>query len=155
MATLGIAKDNQNDIDSILSRAVEVSPDIIVSTAGVSVGAYDFIRQRIEHAGQLDFWKVNMRPGKPIAVGVYRSIPFIGLPGNPVSAYIGSLLFLLPALSLLGGHPTASKEWSLRPLEEDVTSDGRESYLRAVSPDTAKDTKSVLPAIKDQQTYLP
>lgn len=132
VATLGIAKDNQNDIDSILSRAVEVSPDIIVSTAGVSVGAYDFIRQRIEHAGQLDFWRVNMRPGKPIAVGVYRSIPFIGLPGNPVSAYIGSLLFLLPALSLLAGHPTASKRIVSATLEEDVTSDGRESYLRAV-----------------------
>lgn len=129
---LGIAQDNQKSIDSMLSQALETSPDIIVSTAGVSVGAYDYIRQRIELAGHLDFWRVNMRPGKPIAVGDYRSIPFIGLPGNPVSAYIGSLLFLLPAVRRLGGSPDMNRKMASATLEEDVTSDGRESYLRSV-----------------------
>lgn len=130
--SLGIAQDNQESIDSMLSRALENSPDIIVSTAGVSVGAYDYIRQRIELAGHLDFWRVNMRPGKPIAVGAYQSIPFIGLPGNPVSAYIGSLLFLVPAVRKLGGRPDKNNRMISATLEEDITSDGRESYLRAV-----------------------
>ncbi len=133
VVALGIAQDNQKDIDSILSRAVDVSPDIIVSTAGVSVGAYDFIRQRIEHDGYLDFWRVNMRPGKPIAVGAYRTIPFIGLPGNPVSAYVGSLLFLIPAVRMLGGHTEMNRRMVSAILEEDISSDGRESYLRAVA----------------------
>lgn len=130
---LGIAQDDQKSIDSMLSRALEISPDLIVSTAGVSVGAYDYIRQRIELAGHLDFWRVNMRPGKPIAVGAYRSIPFIGLPGNPVSAYIGSLLFLLPAVMKLSGRPDQHRKIVSATLEVDITSDGRESYLRAVA----------------------
>lgn len=130
---LGIAQDNQKSIDSMLSRALEISPDIIVSTAGVSVGSYDYIRQRIELAGHLDFWRVNMRPGKPIAVGAYQSVPFIGLPGNPVSAYISSLLFLIPAVRKLGGHPDQNKRIISATLEDDITSDGRESYLRAVA----------------------
>lgn len=133
VVTLGIAQDNQVDIDSILLRAVDVLPDIIVSTAGVSVGTYDYIRQRIEHAGYLDFWKVNMRPGKPIAVGAYRSVPFIGLPGNPVSAFVGSLLFLIPAVKRLGGYPDTNRRVVSAILEEDISSDGRESYLRAVA----------------------
>lgn len=129
--SLGIARDQPAEIDAILQRAVKNAPDIIVSTAGVSVGAYDYIRRQIELAGKLDFWRVNMRPGKPIAIGSYQSIPFFGLPGNPVSAYVGCLVFLLPAIRLLSGLDPFKRQIVSATLEQDIDSDGRESYLRA------------------------
>jgi molybdopterin molybdotransferase len=81
---------------------------LILTSAGVSVGAHDYVRSVVEEHGRLDFWRVNVRPGKPLAFGSYRDIPVIGLPGNPVSAYIGFLLFVLPVLYKLSGLPRTS-----------------------------------------------
>jgi molybdopterin molybdotransferase len=129
---LGIARDNPQDIDRILDLAVNTSPDVIISTAGVSVGTYDFIRQRIQTEGMLEFWRVNMRPGKPIAFGAFRSIPYVGLPGNPVSAFVTCMVFVLPGLRKLAGLAPFSRKVISVILEDEVQSDGRESYLRAV-----------------------
>jgi molybdopterin molybdotransferase len=105
---------------------------MIISSAGVSVGAFDYVKSVVESEGSLDFWKVNMRPGKPLAFGQYRGIPFFGLPGNPVSAFIGFLVFIAPALEKLSGlHPNQRPTTRVH-LGEDIHSDGRESYLRAV-----------------------
>jgi molybdopterin molybdotransferase len=96
------------------------------------VGAFDYIKSVIEADGELNFWKVNMRPGKPLAFGKYHGIPFFGLPGNPVSAYVGFEVFIRPALEKLSGqtpHPHPSQKARLA---EAVESDGRESYLRAI-----------------------
>jgi molybdopterin molybdotransferase len=68
----------------LLEKAVELNVDLILSSAGVSVGAFDFVKEVIESNGKMDFWRVNMRPGKPVAFGEYKNIPFIGLPGNPL-----------------------------------------------------------------------
>jgi len=78
----------------------------------------------------LDFWKVNMRPGKPFAFGQYRGIPYVGLPGNPVSSFVGFEVFLRPALSKMGGIKNWSRLVVQAHLKENVYSDGRESYLR-------------------------
>ena len=96
------------------------------------MGAFDYVRAVLEQDGQLDFWKVNMRPGKPLAFGHYRDIPFIGLPGNPVSAFVGFEVFVQPVLVKLAGLPDLSRQTIRTRLLEDVESDGRESYLRAV-----------------------
>jgi molybdopterin molybdotransferase len=85
----------------------------------------------VEANGRLNFWRVNMRPGKPLAFGDYRGIPFIGLPGNPVSAFVGFEVFVRPALGRLGGLKTGSRPTVRVRLGEAIESDGRESYLRA------------------------
>lgn len=129
---LGVAADRREAIQAILDQAVEAGVDVIVSSAGVSVGAFDFVKEVVESAGTLDFWKVNMRPGKPLAFGSYRGIPFFGLPGNPVSSFVGFLVFARPALRRLGGLEAARQDTVRVVLAEAVESDGRESYLRAV-----------------------
>ncbi|HVM70487.1 MAG TPA: gephyrin-like molybdotransferase Glp, partial [Anaerolineales bacterium] len=84
---LGVASDTEADVRSRLERAVQEKADLIISSAGVSMGAFDYIKAVVESDGGLDFWKVNMRPGKPLAFGKFHGIPFFGLPGNPVSAF--------------------------------------------------------------------
>lgn len=129
---LGVAADDEADVRSRLERAAGEGADVIVSSAGVSVGAFDYVKTVVEKDGKLDFWRVNMRPGKPLAFGEYRSIPFFGLPGNPVSAFVGFEVFVRPALERLRGLRVRPRPvWKVR-LAESVESDGRESYLRAI-----------------------
>jgi len=129
---LGIASDHPAAIKKLLDQAVSKKVDAIVSSAGVSVGAFDYVKQVVESQGSLDFWKVDMRPGKPLAFGQYRGIPFFGLPGNPVSAFIGFLVFISPALEKLSGAEASARKIFRVKLAEMVESDGRESYLRAM-----------------------
>jgi len=128
---LGIARDTAGDVETLLNRAVEERVDLIISTAGVSVGAYDYVRTVVENGGRLDFWRVNMRPGKPLAFGSYKGIPFIGLPGNPVSAFVGFQVFVRPALLKMGGVKDDIIRYQKVELSESIESDGRETYIRA------------------------
>ncbi len=130
--SLGIAPDSKLAIQGLFDKAVSLHADVILSTAGVSVGALDFVRAIVSEQGQLDFWGVNMRPGKPLAVGEYRGIPFIGLPGNPVSAFVGFEVFVRAALMRLAGLEPVERPRLKVVLAEAVESDGRESYLRAI-----------------------
>jgi molybdopterin molybdotransferase len=129
---LGIARDEEETVQRIIEKAIEFEADLILSSAGVSVGAFDFVRQVVEKNGRLEFWRVNMRPGKPLAFGAYRGIPFIGLPGNPVSAFVGYEVFVRPAIRKLSGLPGVHRPTVSVRLREAVESDGRESYLRAI-----------------------
>jgi molybdopterin molybdotransferase len=129
---LGIAPDKREAIQFLLDQAIGMDADLIVSSAGVSVGAFDFVKEVIESNGRLDFWRVNMRPGKPLAFGEYRGLPLIGLPGNPVSAFVGFEVFVRPALGRLAGLKTMTRLRVRVRLAEAIESDGRESYLRAV-----------------------
>ncbi|MEW5941544.1 MAG: gephyrin-like molybdotransferase Glp [Chloroflexota bacterium] len=131
---LGVAKDERAAVQSLLDRAVDADAgaDMIVSSAGVSVGAFDFVKEVVESNGRLDFWKVNMRPGKPLAFGEYRGVPFIGLPGNPVSAFVTFEVFARAALQKLAGVSFGARPRTRVVTEEAIESDGRESYLRAV-----------------------
>jgi molybdopterin molybdotransferase len=129
---LGVARDNLAAVTEKLQAAVSARVDLIISSAGVSVGAYDVVKTAIEQAGTIDFWKVRMRPGKPLVFGQYRGIPYFGLPGNPVSAIVTFELFARPTLLKLGGHTRLDKRLLWAELVEPVSSDGRESYLRAI-----------------------
>src|SRR6266487_41248 len=128
---LGVAKDNPDAVKALLEKAVELDVDLILSSAGVSVGAFDFVKQVIESNGKMDFWRVNMRPGKPLALGEYRKIPFIGLPGNPVSAFVGFEVFVRATIQRLRGSLNGGRQTVRVRCEEQIDSDGRESYLRA------------------------
>ena len=128
---LGVARDTYESVHHLFERAVYLRADLILSSAGVSVGAFDFVKQVIEESGKMDFWRVNMRPGKPVAFGEYKGIPVIGLPGNPVSAFVGFEVFVRPAIQKLGGLIDLSRQIVRVKCEDEIQSDGRESYLRA------------------------
>jgi molybdopterin molybdotransferase len=130
--SLGVAKDNEKDVQEKLDSAVSQGVDMIISTAGVSVGAYDFVRLVVEKHGEIIFWRVNMRPGKPLVYGAFRDIPFVGLPGNPVSAFVGFEVFLRAAIARMSGEIGWGRTTHIARLARSVNSDGRESYLRAV-----------------------
>jgi len=128
---LGVARDTREAVRALLDQAANAHVDLILSSAGVSVGAFDFIKEVIESNGKMDFWRVNMRPGKPLAFGEYKGLPVIGLPGNPVSAFVGFEVFVRPVLERLGGKLDRDRLKVRVRCAEEILSDGRESYLRA------------------------
>ncbi len=105
---LGTVEDTLEATIEAMSQAAKVA-DIVITTGGVSVGEEDHIKPAIEHLGSLDLWKVKMKPGKPLAFGNIKGVPFIGLPGNPVSAFATFMLFARPYLLSMQGQnqPTA------------------------------------------------
>ena len=129
---LGIAKDTRESVQGLIEQAVILNSDLILSSAGVSVGAFDYVKDVVESNGSLNFWRVNMRPGKPLAFGEYKDIQFIGLPGNPVSAFVGFEVFVRDAIRKLCGISDGSRQKIRVRSDEEFLSDGRESYLRAV-----------------------
>jgi molybdopterin molybdotransferase len=129
---LGVAKDTRQSVTDLIEKAVEQNADLIISSAGVSVGAFDYVKEVVEANGALDFWRVNMRPGKPLAFGNYKNIPFIGLPGNPVSAFVGFEVFVRETIGRLSGISDGGRHIFRVRCEEEILSDGRESYLRAI-----------------------
>jgi molybdopterin molybdotransferase len=90
------------------------------------------VKEVVESNGKLDFWRVSMRPGKPLAFGEYKNIPLIGLPGNPVSAFVGFEVFVRDTIGKLSGLSDGGRHVVHARSEEEILSDGRESYLRAV-----------------------
>ncbi|MFN7135245.1 MAG: molybdopterin molybdotransferase MoeA, partial [Myxococcales bacterium] len=100
---LGFARDERGNIDRLLQAAERC--DVVLSSAGVSVGEKDFVRDALEAAGvTLRFWKVAIRPGKPLVFGTRGPRVFFGLPGNPVSSMVTFEQFVRPALRRLMGH---------------------------------------------------
>lgn len=126
---LPIARDTLNDVRALFRAAIDAEPDMIVSSAGVSVGAADLIRTVLSEFGAVDFWRINLRPGKPLAYGHVGGIPFFGLPGNPVSAMVTFEVLVRPALGKLSGRPDLVTTITVI-TEEALTSDGRRSFLR-------------------------
>lgn len=107
--------------------------DLLVTTGGASVGRYDLVQAGLEQLGfVLDFWKIAMRPGKPLMAGRVGEVPILGLPGNPVSAMVCAILFLLPALGRLAGQEGAAPANEEARLGAAVAAnDARADHLRA------------------------
>jgi molybdopterin molybdotransferase len=128
---LPIAADTLDAVGAVADAMAGM--DMLVSTGGASVGDHDLVIAGLKQRGmELDFWKIAMRPGKPLVFGRLGAAPFLGLPGNPVSAIICATLFLLPALARLSGLPAAAPPVSQgiagAPL---AANDGRADHLRA------------------------
>lgn len=128
---IGLFPDDLNSITNAFHSAARA--DIIVSTGGASVGDHDLVAPAIVAAGgTLDFWKIAMRPGKPLMAGRLGDTCIIGLPGNPVSAFVGAALFLLPLVRRLAGSPFPMPQWTQVPTAIALPSGGnRAEYLRA------------------------
>ena len=122
--------------DAIRAALAEAAPDadLIVASGGVSVGEADFVRQALEASGSLDFWRIALKPGKPLAVGRIGDALFFGLPGNPVSTIVTYLLFVAPAIDALAGAPPKPPLAVPATLRSPVRhSPGRREYLRGVA----------------------
>lgn len=129
---LGVARDTEADVRARLQAGLDAGVDVFVSSAGVSVGAYDVVKAVLDEWGEVGFWRVRMRPGKPLAFGTYAGVLYFGLPGNPVSALLSFERFARPALLKLLGHTELNRPTVRAKLLEDVRSDGRETYVRAI-----------------------
>ncbi|PRY64175.1 molybdopterin molybdotransferase [Vreelandella songnenensis] len=127
--------DNADQTRALLEQAANEA-DVVVSTGGVSVGEEDHVKAALEALGQLDMWKLAIRPGKPLALGRLpradgRQARFVGLPGNPVSGFVGAWLFLRPLMSALLACPALAALPALSASADFATSTGpRQHYMR-------------------------
>ena len=129
---LGVARDTEADVRAKLQAGIDAQVDLFISSAGVSVGVYDVVTAVLQDGGGVKFWRVRMRPGKPLAFGQYHGIPYFGLPGNPVSSAVSFERFARPAIMKMGGHTTLERPRVTVTMQEAMDSDGRESYIRAI-----------------------
>jgi molybdopterin molybdotransferase len=130
---LGIAPDAHAAIVSAIQRAIAAEADILVTLGGASVGDHDLVQPALKEAGiELDFWRIAMRPGKPMMAGRRGAMLALGLPGNPVSSIVCALLFLAPALRKLSGRSDVEPVLTPAKLGRDMpANDHREDYVRA------------------------
>ena len=128
---LGVARDQTDELTAKVRQGLDASADLFLTSGGVSVGDFDLVKKVLEAEGRIDFWWVNMKPGKPMAFGTIRGVPLLGLPGNPVAAMISFELFARPAILKMLGH--TRWEWpsvTARLRETIERKDGRRHYLR-------------------------
>jgi len=127
---LGIVPDDlQMTRDALTSAAVLA--DLIISSGGVSVGEEDHVKPAVQAEGTLDLWQIAMKPGKPLAFGQVRGVPFIGLPGNPVSSFVTFVLFARPFILRRQGRAESLKTLSLRADFDWTESSRRREFMRA------------------------
>jgi molybdopterin molybdotransferase len=132
---LGIARDDEKELVSKLKEAQDA--DMLLTTGGVSMGDYDMVKDILARDGQMVFWKVRVKPGKPLAFGKIKgrnkTIPHLGLPGNAVSCMVSFELFVRPALLKMMGKKNIAKPVVEAILEDNVKNDaGRRIYDRAI-----------------------
>jgi molybdopterin molybdotransferase len=128
---LGIARDRKEEIEKKLRQGLRA--DVLISSAGVSVGDYDFVKDVLNDLGtEMVFWKVAMKPGKPLAFGLIQGKPVFGLPGNPVSSMVSFEEFVRPSLLKMMGHRQLFRPVIEAVLKEDIHKEpGRRHFVRA------------------------
>ncbi len=130
---LGIARDTMDNLRERFAAARHQGADVLVTLGGASVGDHDLVQRALVEAGMaLDFWRIAMRPGKPLMHGRLDTLQVLGLPGNPVSSIVCGLLFVRPLVRMLSGDPDPAAD----PTEPATlgaalpANDGRQDYLR-------------------------
>jgi molybdopterin molybdotransferase len=131
---LGIVRDDLAETHCAIGKAREEKAEVLVTLGGASVGDHDLVQEALTSAGMnLGFWRIAMRPGKPLMQGVLQGMRVLGFPGNPVSSMVCTLIFLRPLIRALLGDPKAGSD-PTRPaiLGADVAAnDQRQDYLRS------------------------
>lgn len=129
---LGIVPDDREEITRAIERARSLGADVLVTLGGASVGDHDLVQSTLIAAGmKLDFWRIAMRPGKPLMVGSLGEMRVLGLPGNPVSSMVCGLLFLEPLLAKLTGRIPLQRQTTALSASVLPANDHRQDYLRA------------------------
>jgi molybdopterin molybdotransferase len=153
---LGIAADTVESTTAGIRRARDVGADILVTTGGASVGDHDLVKQSLEAEGvAMAFWQIAMRPGKPMMHGRLGGMRVIGVPGNPVSSYVCTLLFVVPLIRALSGRKSVHHVRERAVLGRDVgANDRREDYLRARLEKRADGTLVAIPVNHQDSSLL-
>ena len=130
---LGIVPDKVEATTDAIRRARDAGADVLVTTGGASVGDYDLVQRGLKAEGlALSFWRVALRPGRPMMNGRLGGMHVLGLPGNPVSAYVCAYLFLVPLLRTLSGRKDVDTARESAVLGAELpANDERADYLRA------------------------
>jgi molybdopterin molybdotransferase len=129
---LGISKDKKHDLQEKFKTALHA--DVIISSGGVSVGDFDFVKDVMGEIGNaMHFWQVAMRPGKPLAFGAIESVPLFGLPGNPVSAMVSFEQFVRPSLLKMQGHKKLFRQTAKAVCAQEIQKNaGFKHFIRAI-----------------------
>jgi molybdopterin molybdotransferase len=137
IAELGVARDSMAEITAEIRRAREQRADVLLISGGASVGDHDLVRKALAaEAVNLSFWRIAMRPGRPMMHGRLGDMHVLGVPGNPVSSYVCSFLFLVPLLKALAGRSDIHTVPVAARLGSDLAeNDERADYLRATLTD--------------------
>jgi molybdopterin molybdotransferase len=160
---LGIVADDVSTLATAYGEAADVA-DAIVSTGGVSMGDYDFVKQVLGETGSVEFWRVAMQPAKPFAFGAIAGTPLFGLPGNPVSTFVAYEQFVRPALLTMMGASAVLRPRIPGVMGEDIaTSSDREVFVRVllaidgdgslVAVRSGGQSSNVLSALADAQAF--
>ena len=131
---LGIARDDLSALEEVISAARSSGADVLVTLGGASVGDYDLVKPALARQGmELNFWKIAMRPGKPVIHGHLGPLIILGLPGNPVASFVAGIVFLVPLVRALCGDPCAGCDQSEPAILGKAlrANDSRQDYLRA------------------------
>src|SRR5581483_8986796 len=154
---LGIARDKVEDISAAARRAREAKADVLVTSGGASVGEHDLVQKALAAEGlSLTFWRVAMRPGRPMLHGRLGPMQVLGVPGNPVSAYVCAFLFLVPLIRTLSGRTDAFHGPEKALLGRDVpANDERADYLRATLSDGPDGPVATPVAVQDSSLTAP
>lgn len=129
---LGIAHDDVAELKAKIQEGLEQDVDLFLTSGGVSVGDYDMVKEVLATEGEMHFWQVQMKPGKPLAFGQIRGVPLIGMPGNPVSAMVSFEQFARPAILKMQGRTHLRKPTIEAILEEKVASIDRRRFTRVI-----------------------
>jgi molybdopterin molybdotransferase len=129
---LGVIRDKREDIEAAFNRAADMA-DAVITSGGVSVGEADFVKQTLDKLGEVGFWKIAMKPGKPLAFGQIKQAWFFGLPGNPVSVMATFYEFAQPALRRLMGETVTAPLTIRVPCKETLKKrPGRTDFQRGI-----------------------
>lgn len=130
---LGIARDDVGELTDRIRAGLEQGADLFITSGGVSVGDFDVVKEVLAAKGEMAFWRVRMKPGKPLAFGHIQGVPLLGLPGNPVSAMVSFELFARPAILKMLGQTKLAKPTVEATLLDGITrKDDRRHFLRVM-----------------------
>lgn len=136
---LGIARDTVADLTSKIHLGLAQGVDLFITSAGVSVGDYDVVKDVLKAEGEIRFWKVKMKPGKPLAFGTIQGVPLLGLPGNPTSSMVSFEQFARAAILKMQGRTKLTKPTVEAILDDPLRRTDRRGYQRVIVRRDEKD----------------
>ncbi len=152
---LGSAPDNEEKLRRALKGALEGNSDIIISTGGASVGDHDLVLPVLKSLGvEIDFWKIAMRPGKPIMFAKFANKLFFALPGNPVSAYVTAVTVVVPAIRAVNGASCPRNKSLFLPLATPLSANGARRHFMRCMIETQQGRSVAVPILQTDSSHL-
>jgi molybdopterin molybdotransferase len=128
-----IAQDKETAIHQKILASLQQKVDLIITSGGVSAGDFDLVKDVLREAGNIDFWQIRQRPGKPLAFGSVQGVPLLGLPGNPVAAFVGCALYGTAILRAMQGLDPKPTQLQAQCAEDIRNGSGKRNFLRGIA----------------------